>query len=92
VVFTSQWSTRPLEESTSRYKMKKGAGTLQDVRLAQCDHQRLEGFKTGKHLEGGFSGPRPLGKHKSQFKRKMASVPLQRVSVAVGDHTTAGGR
>jgi len=81
VVFTSQRSTRPLGESTSRCKMKKGAGTLQDVRIAQCDHQRLEGYYAiqnweafGRLLWRASGGPRPLGKHKSQFKRKMACL------------------
>jgi len=59
---------------------------LQQVRIAQCDHQQLEDYDAildREALQGGFGGPlKPIGQHSSGSRDKMESAPLQKVRVA----------
>ena len=72
---------------------------LQQVEIAQRDHQKLEGddaILDREALQGGFERSigaiKQCGQHPSGSRDKVASAPTQKVRIAQGGHTTTGGR
>ena len=93
-------------DTLKEQELKESVGVFKEAKGSWCHYKRSEspsatirklaGYDAildREALQGGFGGPlEPLGKRPSVARGKMESAPLQKVSVAHCDHTTAGRR